>query len=124
MQLKQLARVVVRFSPWQENGRSAREFLSRCQSPAAIASNPDCKVEVVVRVEGDPYVIVQYTNQKQERIDTGSKTVGQILEQINSVAEQMTVNDMLSKAGVLGQKMDTDWGLKNDTGITSKAPHD
>lgn len=75
-------------------------------------------------MEGDPYVIVQYTNQKQERIDTGSKTVGQILEQINSVAEQMTVNDMLSKAGVLGQKMDTDWGLKNDTGITSKAPHD
>lgn len=75
-------------------------------------------------MEGDPYVIVQYTNQKQERIDTGSKTVGQILEQINSVAEQMTVNDMLSKAGVLGQKMDTDWGLNNDTGITSKTPHD
>ena len=48
MQLKQLARVVVRYNPWQANGRSAREFLSRCQSPTAIASNPDCKVGIAL----------------------------------------------------------------------------
>lgn len=46
MQLKQLSKVVVRFSPWQENARSAREFLSRCLSPSASKSNPDCKVQI------------------------------------------------------------------------------
>ena len=46
MQLKQLSRVIVRFNPWQQNGKSAREFLSRCQSPSAAASNPDCKVSL------------------------------------------------------------------------------
>lgn len=124
MQLKQLARVVVRFNPWQANGRSAREFLSRCQSPAATASNPDCKVECLVRLQGDPYVIVEYTNQKEERIDTGSKTVVQILAQINAVAEEMTITEMLSKAGVLGKKLESDWGVQNDVGASSKTPHE
>lgn len=81
------------------------------------------QVESLVRVEGDPYVVVQYTNQKQERIDTADKTVGQILEQISLVAEEMEVNSMLTKAGVAGQKMDSDWGTVNDVGIISKMPH-
>lgn len=82
------------------------------------------QVETLVRLQGDPYVIVQYTNQKQERIETGSKTVGQILDQINAVAEEMTVSEMLSKAGVLGKKLDSNWGIHNDTGVSSKTPHE
>lgn len=120
MQLKQLSRVIVRFNPWQQNGKSAREFLSRCQSPSAAASNPDCKIETLVRTQGDPYVIVEYTNKKQERIDTALRTVNQILDQINAVAEEMTVKEMLSKAGVLGHKLESEWGVRNDTGVSSK----
>ena len=81
------------------------------------------QVEILVRLQGDPYVIVEYTNKKQERINTGSRTVTQILDQINSVAEEMEVTEMLSKAGLLGQQLDTEWGVKNDTGIVSKTPH-
>ena len=77
----------------------------------------------LVRLQGDPYVLVEYTNNKKERIDTGSRTVTQILDQINSVAEEMTVTEMLSKAGLLGQKLDSEWGVRNDTGIVSKTPH-
>ena len=61
MQLKQLARVVVRFNPWQANGRSAREFLSRCQSPAATASNPDCKVRHLSKAQS--YAAVRHGQQ-------------------------------------------------------------
>lgn len=82
------------------------------------------QIETLVRVQGEPYIIVEYTNQKHERIETGSKTVTQILDQINSVAEEMTVTEMLSKAGLLGEKMHSDWGVHNDTGIVSKTPHE
>ena len=82
------------------------------------------QVECLVRLQGDPYVIVQYTNQKEERIDTGSKTVGQILAQINAVAEEMTIAEMLSKAGVLGKKLESNWGVQNDVGASSKTPHE
>lgn len=82
------------------------------------------QIESLVRVQGDPYIIVEYTNQKRERIETGSRTVTQILEQINAVAEEMTTTEMLSKAGVLGQKLGTEWGIQNDTGTFSKTPHE
>lgn len=82
------------------------------------------QIESWVRVQGDPYVIVEYTNQKQERIETGSKTVSQILDHINSVAEEMTVTEVLSKAGVLGEKLHSDWGVHYETGIISKTPHE
>lgn len=93
---------------------------------SSYASRPvfHVQIETLVRVQGDPYVIIEYTNQKHERIETGSKTVTQILEQINSVAEEMTVTEMLSKAGLLGEKMHSDWGVYNDTGIVSKTPHE
>lgn len=81
------------------------------------------QVESLVRVKGDPYVIVQYTNQKQERIDTSDKTVNQILEQINAVAAEMDVNSMLTKAGVADQKLTSEWGLINDVGTASKTPN-
>ena len=51
--LKQLTRVLVQFSPWSREGRSAREFLSRLQAAKAQASNPDCKIESRIRVKGD-----------------------------------------------------------------------
>lgn len=80
------------------------------------------QVESLIRVQGDPYVVVQYTNQKQERIDTAEKTVNQILEQISSVAEEMDVKSMLTKAGVADQKLSSEWGTINDVGIASKTP--
>lgn len=44
MNLKQISRIMVQFSPWtQKNSSSAREFLARiiCQQ----STNPDCKIE-------------------------------------------------------------------------------
>ncbi len=45
MKLKQISRILVQFSPWTGEARSAREFLARVTSAPARASNPDCKVE-------------------------------------------------------------------------------
>lgn len=74
-------------------------------------------------MQGDPYVVVYYTNKQQERINTAEKTVNQILDQINAVAEEMDVKSMLTKAGVADQKLTSDWGTINDVGIASKTPH-
>lgn len=44
MQLKQISRILVQFSPWTGEARSAREFIARVTSDAARASNPECSV--------------------------------------------------------------------------------
>ena len=49
MQLKQIARVLVQFSPYTGTARSAREFLARVNSNAARASNPECLVQAQLR---------------------------------------------------------------------------
>lgn len=49
MNLGQLSRVVVQFSPWTGNARSAREFLSRVTSRRATESNPSCEIKSFVR---------------------------------------------------------------------------
>lgn len=52
MVLKHLSKVVVQFSPFSGNSRSAREFLARVTAPKAQASNPDCTVDGRVRAKG------------------------------------------------------------------------
>lgn len=52
MVLKHLSKVVVQFSPFTGNSRSAREFLARVTAPKAQASNPDCVVDGRVRKQG------------------------------------------------------------------------
>jgi len=49
MQLKQISRILVQFSPYTGQARSAREFLARVTSAPAKATNPDCQVEAKVR---------------------------------------------------------------------------
>ena len=52
MKLKQLQKVIVEFSPLSGKSRSAREFVSRLQSPKAQASNPECTLSTRVRTSG------------------------------------------------------------------------
>jgi 39S ribosomal protein L53/MRP-L53 len=52
MVLKHLSKVVVQFSPFTGNSRSAREFLARVTAPKAQASNPDCVVDGRIRKQG------------------------------------------------------------------------
>lgn len=49
MHLRQLARILVQFSPWKSNSGSAREFLFQVSSSKARASNPACEVASVVK---------------------------------------------------------------------------
>lgn len=49
MNLKQITRILVQFSPLAGNGASAREFLARIV--CAQSSNPDCKIEQKVRYD-------------------------------------------------------------------------
>ncbi|KAI7839748.1 hypothetical protein COHA_006552 [Chlorella ohadii] len=81
MQLKQINRILVQFSPYTGNARSAREFITRITSRKAQESNADCKIETRVRVKGEPFVEIEYENKQVARIDTGELTIQQILEQ-------------------------------------------
>ena len=49
MQLKQISRILVQFSPYTGQARSAREFLARVTSSPAQKTNPDCQVQARVR---------------------------------------------------------------------------
>jgi hypothetical protein len=49
MQLKNISRIVVQFSPFAENTSSVREFLARITSKRARESNPGCQVVTRVR---------------------------------------------------------------------------
>eukprot|EP00887_Chlorella_sp_A99_P000468 scaffold17.g468.t1 len=110
MQLKQISRVLVQFSPLQGNARSAREFLARVTSKPAAASNPDCTVETRVRVKGEPFVEVQYENKQVERIATAHLTISQVIEQVMSRAEEMETGQKLKGAGLQNDKIASGWG--------------
>ncbi|PSC69249.1 39S ribosomal mitochondrial [Micractinium conductrix] len=109
MQLKQISRILVQFSPYTGQARSAREFLARVTSAPAQASNPECQVQARVRVKGDPYVEIEYGNKQVARIDTGKLTVAQILEQVQSRAEEMDTMQKLKEAGFGTSQLESGW---------------
>lgn len=127
MVLKQLSRVVVQFSPWSRDGKSAREFLSRIQAVKAQASNPDCKIVSRVRVEGEPYVEVVYSNNITERIQTKGLTVQRIMDTIGSKTQEMEAHDRLQAAGLGGVQLQSAFGGMGrvegpETGRATKIP--
>jgi hypothetical protein len=63
----QISRILVQFSPYTGQARSAREFLARVTSQPARQSNPDCEVQARVRVKGDPFIEIQFDNKQAGR---------------------------------------------------------
>lgn len=109
MQLKQISRILVQFSPYTGQARSAREFLARVTSTPAQLTNPDCQIKTRVRVKGDAFVEIEYDNKQVTRIDTGDMTVQQILEQVQSRAEEMDTMQKLKDAGLGSSLLESSW---------------
>lgn len=130
MVLKQLNKVVVRFSPWADHTSSAREFLARCTAPKAMASNPDLKVEVLLRIKGDPYVEVEYNNKQVERFASGHLNVEQLMFEIKARSAALTTMELLKKGGMEGQLLESPWDGNpgktkqplGESGLTFKVP--
>jgi hypothetical protein len=63
-----------------------------------------------VRVQGEPFVEIEYENKQVTRIDTGSLTIGEIMEQVQSRAEEMDTMQKLKAAGFgAGDKLESAW---------------
>jgi len=58
-------------------------------STPAFKSNPECQVESRVRTKGEPFVEVVYENKQVERIPTGELNITQIIQLVQSKAEEM-----------------------------------
>ncbi|KAI3431802.1 hypothetical protein D9Q98_010555 [Chlorella vulgaris] len=125
MQLKQISRILVQFSPYTGQARSAREFLARVSSRPAQASNPECTVQTNLRVKGDPFIEIEFDNKQMTRIDTAGLNIQQILEQVQSQAEEMDTMQKLKAAGFGSQKLDSSWHQKlgKDSVSVGKVEH-
>lgn len=99
MKLKQISKVFVQFSPWNEKSVSAREFLARVSSKNAKTSNPDCKISSAVRVKGDPLVQVEFDNKHVELLNTSAMKVNDIITLIKTKADEMETMGKLKAAG-------------------------
>ena len=119
MVLQQLSRVAIRFSPWSaKDSCSAREVLQRLSGPQAKASNPDCKIEVLVRVKCEPTVAVQYKNGVIDRIPSANLSAQQILARLRERSAELEAAEFLAKSGAAGSKLESNWGSGHE-GIQS-----
>ena len=100
MPLTRISRLLVQFAPLKPESRSAKEFLARVTTAKAKASNPECKVETKVRISGSPFVLVEFANKQQDKIQTAGLTAPQILAQIQEKTQVVEAQDILQKVGL------------------------
>ena len=127
MVLQQLSRIAIRFSPWAaKDSCSAREIVQRLSGPQAKASNPDCKIEVLVRVKGEPMVAVQYKNGVIDRFPSAALSAQQILARLRDRSAELEAAEFLAKSGAAGNKLDSPWGRGDEafqSGTAVKVPN-
>lgn len=112
MQLKQISRLLISFAPYSGTARSAREFLARCTARKAVASNPDCKIETKLRLNGAPFIEIEYANKQRDKFETADLTVQQILDRIKTQSETMETRQRLQQAGLADVKLESNWGAE------------
>ncbi len=104
MSLARVTRIVVRFSPWSTECRSARDFLARIAS--AQATNPECQITTQLRLSGRPSITVEYINKRTDTFDTSELTAPQIIDRLRSLSDEMDTSDILAKVGVANTKLE------------------
>lgn len=101
MPLRQLARVRIQFNPFDPRSTAVREFLARCSSARARASNPDCVVEYKIRNDkAPPVVAVEFVNGVKDQFNCHKFTVNDINARIDSVSKEMETKALLQDAGL------------------------
>lgn len=122
--LEKLAKVTIKFAPRLNISCSAREFLARVKTPRALASNPNCKIEVIIRhrASPDPYVELEYLNGKKDKIFTSELVVNQIMDRIRERSETLEARDMLTKAGLTKAKFEVTPQTQSNAGKSRDIP--
>lgn len=121
--LSRISKLAIEFSPLTTNSKSAKEFLARAKTAKAVASNPDCEVEVRLVTSGDPFVEVVFTNKLTDKVMTGSLTATQIIEKIQERSQTMEADEILKKVGINKSKLVVASGLERfQTGIKRRVP--
>ncbi len=110
--LSRISKLTVEFCALKPNSRSAKEFLARVSAPKAVASNPDCEVDVRLVDGGEPFVEVVFTNKLADKVMTGSLTAPQIMEKIQERSQSMEADEILKKVGISKAKLEVPHGAE------------
>uniref|UniRef100_A0A061RNS0 Large ribosomal subunit protein mL53 n=1 Tax=Tetraselmis sp. GSL018 TaxID=582737 RepID=A0A061RNS0_9CHLO len=113
MSLKQVSSIFARFNPLGKGTNSVKEFMSRCESAKAKASNPECVVTAKLSLrETEPTVTVVFLNGTKEVYQTSNMTAEQLSKAIQERREVLDAYELLEKNGVSREdKLMSDWGL-------------
>jgi large subunit ribosomal protein L53 len=95
MKLQQITRILIQYSPYVGKTTSIKEFLTQISCKSARLSNPDCKVDTVLRLKGDPFIELTYENSNVERIETSGMTVLEITKRIQEKMQESDMKDLL-----------------------------
>jgi hypothetical protein len=78
------------------------------------------------RVKSEPIIEIEYENKNVERMVTTDMTITQILERVESKAQEMEMAAKLKQAGLEGQRLETPWmqhmGKETAVGSTAHVP--
>jgi hypothetical protein len=78
------------------------------------------------RVSGEPTIEIEYENQKKEVINTSSISIGEILDLVQSKAQEMDTSAKLQAAGLAGQTLESPWlediGKETHVGQSQQIP--
>lgn len=93
--LKNLAAVAIRIYPFHPHTACAREFLSRVNTDASRASNPDCKVEVEITNDGKPPVVaLTFLDGQTQEYDASRMNISQMMEEIEDMAHIVAIKEV------------------------------
>lgn len=112
MSLKQVSKIFIRFNPMMKGTSSVKEFVSRCTSPKALASNPDCVIKTQLTTRNDPpTVTVEFANGMRKQFETSKLTAEQLSNTIKDERELLDSQDLLKKNGITeNDRLVSDWG--------------
>ncbi len=121
MSLARISRVLLRFH-WKDNdSRGVREFWARITSGKLRATNPECKVDTRLLINGSPSVGVEYNDKSITVFNAAALTAPQILERLQQLADQTETAEVLQKIGVSDAQLESSWDMtQNAAGASIK----
>ena len=124
MPFSRLTKVIVKFSPFSQEARAAREFLARLSSGKARASNPQCDVVASLRLSAiAPSVTLVYAGNNQvHTFETTHMTADRMFERMKSLSDEMDSSEILSKLGGHSSRLTSVWDTgRNNAGNARKS---
>ncbi len=106
LSLAQLKSVHVQFNALDRASVAVREFLSRCNAPKTLETNPKCDISHRLRIDNQPPVVaVEFVNGAKEVINCRELSCQDIIRRVQQKTEEMDTQAVLKAAGLNNLKL-------------------